>query len=319
MYRLIIILVTLLILGLPGTASAQESAEGVINGQVINGTEGGGSVAGIEVTLLTYIDDVLAETRSAETDEEGKFHFHNIAIEHQHLLFARYMEVDYYQLAAFSSGETTIYVEVGVCDTTTSDEAIRVGLAHIIVTVEEESTQITEVFWLVNDGDRTYVGTDGVLVFTLPEGALSFEAPQELMLDYQFLKENKVTYIVPFPPGERQLAFSYIMAKLDSAEFTIPLEVDYPTDSLELIVEGDDIEVAVAQLAPAEPVITDTGERFIHFWGGGLPRSTVLNLHFYDTSRSSSLPMVILWVIIAVVIIGMAFYLLKKRRRNADE
>ena len=86
MHRLIIILATLLILGVPGTAYAQESTEGVIDGQVINGTEDGGSVAEIEVTLLTYINDVLTETRTTETDEEGKFHFDSVAIEYQYLL-----------------------------------------------------------------------------------------------------------------------------------------------------------------------------------------------------------------------------------------
>ena len=124
-----------------------------------------------------------------------------------------------------------------------------------------------EVFWLFNDGDKTYVGTDGVLVFTLPEGASGFEAPQELIPDYRFLDDNRVTYLVPFPPGERQLVFSYRLAKPDSAEFTIPLEVDYPTGSFVLMLGGEYVEVATNQLAPAEPVITDTGERFIHFRG----------------------------------------------------
>jgi hypothetical protein len=316
MHRLIAILLTLLILGLPATALAQEPADGVINGQVINGTEGGGSVAEVEVTLITYIDDVMAGTRTTRTGEEGKFQFGNVATEHEYLVSAKYMEVYYYYPVTFEPGETTAYVEVGVCDATTSDEAIKVGLAHTIVSVEEESIQVTEVFWLVNDGDRTYAGTVGVLVFTLPEGALSFDAPQELMLDYQFLEDNRVTYLVPFPPGERQLIFSYLLAKSDSAEFTIPLEVDYPTDILELMVEGDDIEVAVTQLAPAEPVITGTGERFIHFRGEGLPRSTVLNLRLYDMSGGSGLPLIILWVIIAVVIVGIAVYLLKRKKRQ---
>jgi hypothetical protein len=317
---LIVILSILLIFGLPVEALAQEPADGVINGQVINGTEGGSSVAEVEVILITYVDDVVAGTRTAKTDEKGEFQFDNVVIEYEYLISAKYMEVYYYYSVAFEPGETTAYVEVGVCDATTSDESIRVGLAHIIVTVEEESIQLTEVFWLVNDEDRTYVGTDGVLVFTLPEGALSFEAPQELMLDYQFLKDNKVTYLVPFPPGERQLVFSYMLAKPDSAEFTIPLEVDYPTDSLELMVEGEDIEVAVDQLAPAEPVITDTGERFIHFWGENLSRGMVLNLHLHDTSGGSNLLIVILGVIIVVIIAGIAVYLMKiKKRQNTNE
>jgi len=316
MYRLITILAVLLVFGLPGAAFAQESAEGAINGQVINGTEGGGSVAGIEVTLITYINDVISETRTTKTDKEGKFQFDNVATEHEYLVSVRYVEVDYYYPVVFDPGETTAYVEIGVCDTTTSDQAIRIGLAHTIINIEEESLQVTEVFWLVNDGDRTYTGTDGVLVFTLMEGATVFEAPQELMPDYQFLDNNRVAYLVPFPPGERQLVYSYRLTKPSSNELAIPLEIHYPTDVLELMIAGEDIEVAVTQLAPAEPVVTDTGERFIHFRGENLPRGTVVNLRLSNVSGSSVPYSVILYVIIGVVIAGIAVYLMKRMRKR---
>ena len=314
MRRLIAILLILLISGLPVMALAQESADGVINGQVINGTEGGSSVDEIEVTLITYVDGMMAETRTAKTDEEGKFQFDDVATEHIYLVSVKYMEVNYYYSVAFESGETTAYVEVGVCDATTSDESISIGLAHNIINVEEESIKITEVFWLVNDGDRTYVGTEGVLVFTLPAGAYNFEAPQELMPDYQFLGGNRVTYLVPFPPGERQLVYSYRLAKPDSSELTIPLEIDYSMDSYALMVGGEGIEVTVTQLAPAEPVSTDTGEYFIHFRGENLPRGTVINIRLSNLSGGGGLHFVILWVIVAVVIVGIAVYLLKKGR-----
>ena len=314
MRRLIAILLVLLIFGLPVTVLAQESKDGVITGQIINGTEDGGSVSEIEVTLITYIDDMMAGTRTAITDNEDKFQFDNVVIEYGYLVSAKYMEVDYYYPVAFEPGETTAYIEVWVCEATTSDEAIRVRLAHTIIDVEEESLRVTQVFWLVNDGDRTYVGTDGVLNFTLPEGAYSYEAPQELMVDYQFLYTNQVTYLVPFPPGERQLVYSYRLAKPDSSELTVPLEINYPTDSLELMVGGKNIEVATSQLAPTEPVFTDTGERFIHFQGKNLPRGTVINLRLADLSERGSLSSVILWVIIAVVIAGIAVYLVKRRK-----
>jgi len=316
MHRLIAILSILLVFGLPVSALAQESVEGVISGQVINGTEGGGSVAGMKVALITYINDVMAEIMTTQSDGEGKFQFDNVTTEHKYLVSTKYMEVDYYYLVTFESEETQKFVEVSVCDATTSDEAIKVGLAHTIVNVEEESLNITEVFWLVNDGDRTYVGTDGVLVFTLPEGTADFEASQELMPDYQLLDDNRVTYLVPFPPGERQLTYSYRLAKLGSDEFSIPLVIDYPTDSLELMVQGEGIEVAVSQLAPAEPVVTGTGERFIHFRGENLLGGTVVNIHLSSLSEDSGMPYVILWVIIAVLIASIAVYLIKRKQRE---
>jgi len=312
MCRLIVILAVLLVSGLP--ALAQDSDEGTISGQVINGTEGGGSVAGVEVTLITYINDAVAETRATQADGEGKFRFENVATEHEYLVSPKYMEVDYYYPVAFDSGGTAAYVEAGVCDATSSDQAIRVGLAHTIINVGEESLRVTEMFRLVNDGDRTFVGTDGVLVFTLPGGAVGFEAPQELMADYQFLDDNRVAYLVPFPPGERQLVYSYRLAKPDSNELTLPLEIDYRTDNLKIMVGGEGVEVTVTQLAPAEPVFTGTGERFIHFRGENILRGTVINISLSNLSEGSGVFFPILGVIIALLVAGMAVYLVKRRR-----
>ena len=315
MHRIIIavIFVSLMVI-LPVTALAQGPSVGVIDGQVINGTEGGGSVAEIEVILITYVEDVMTATRTTRTDQEGKFRFDNVAVEHTYLVSAKYMEVDYYYPVAFESGEATAYVEVWVCDATNSDEAIRVGLAHVIITLEEEGLLVTEVLWLVNDGDRTYVETGGGLVFNLPEGAAGFEAPPELMPDYQFLDDNTVSYLVPFPPGERQLVYSYRLAGLDSNEVAIPLKINYPTDNFELLVASEGIEVATDKLAPAEPVITDAGERFLHFRGDNLPRDTVIHLSFSYLPTDSSMSLVFFWVVVVVIIAGIITYLVRRRR-----
>ena len=317
MRYLIIILTALLILVIPGTAFAQESTEGTISGQVINGTEGGSSVAEVEVILLTYIDNTLDETRTTETDEEGKFLFNNVALEHQYIITTKYMEVDYYYEAVFNAGETETHVEVGVCDTTTSDQEIRVGLAHKIVSVEKESLTVTEVFWFINGGDRTYIGIDGVLlVFPIPDEAITFEAPQELISDFQLLDNNNLTYLVPFPPGERQIVYSYSLARPDSNELIIPMEINYPTDVFELLISGEEIEVSVNHLLPAEPVVTDTGERFIHYQGENLTRNIVINLQISGLSGNDSLSFIILGIIIAALITGVTYYLVKRKKKE---
>jgi hypothetical protein len=225
--------------------------------------------------------------------------------------------VDYYYPVEFETGAVTAYVEVGVCDTTGSDALIRSGLTHKIVEIEEETIKITEVHWLVNDGDKTYLREDGVLDFSLPEGAFGFQAPEELLIDFQLLENNIVTYLVPFPPGERQLVYAYSLPKPDAAEFTVPLTVDYPTDSLEVMIDSEDIETAVTQLAPAEPVISDTGVSYLHFQGENLPRNTVINLRLSDLFKSGGFPLYILWIIIAVVVVGgTALYLIRRKRRT---
>ena len=313
--RLLLLAVLFLLAGIPVSAFAQESTDGVISGQVINDTRGGISVAGVEITLLIYIDNTLAETVTAVTDNEGNFRFDCINPEHIYLIAASYLDVNYYYPVEFESDTATAYVEVGVCDTTDSDDLIRNELTRKIVDIAEETLLITEIHWLVNDGDKTYLRPDGVLDFTLPEGAYGFEAPEQLVIDFQLLEGNMVSYLVPFPPGERQLIYAYRLVRPDTAGFTIPLAVDYPTDTLEVMINGEDIEAAVTQLAPAEPLVTEDGVTYIRFQGTSLLRNTIINLQLVDLS-GGGFPLYVLWIIIAVVVVGgTALYLIRRKKR----
>jgi 5-hydroxyisourate hydrolase-like protein (transthyretin family) len=314
MTRLLTIMIILLILSLPALAVAQEPANGVITGQVINDTEGS-AVSGVEVTLITYIDNKLADTRTTITDNEGNFSFENIDMEHIYLISAKYMEVDYYYQVVFAPGETTAYVSMGVCDVTTDDGAIRIGKEHKVIELEEEGFCITDILWLFNDGSRTLTGKDGVLVFTLPEGAYNLEAPQELMIDYHMQDNGSLAYLVPFPPGERQLAFSYRLARPDEGAFSIPFVVDYPVDSLEVMVTGEGIEVMVDRMAPADPVFAETGERFIHFEGTDLQRNSLFHVTITGPATSPSIP-VFVWIIVAVFVASVITFVIIKRVGN---
>ena len=121
---------------------------------------------------------------------------------------------------------------------------------------------------------------------------------------------------MPFPPGERKLVYSYRLAKPKSDEFVLPLEIHYPTDSLDVMIAGEDVEVASTTLIPSDPIDTDSGQRFIRFRGENLPRGTVINLRLANLSGGGGLSFVILWVIIAVVIAGGAFYLMKRSKQG---
>lgn len=320
MRRIIIIFVALWLIGWPAAVQAQEPSGGEITGQVVNGTEGGGSVAGVEITLITYVDDMISDTTTTTTDGEGNFRFSDVVGEHAYLVSARYMGVDYYYPVAFESGAETARVEVGVCDVTDSDEGISVDLAHTMINVAEDNLKVTAMYSLVNDGDTTYAGTDGALVFTLPEGAFGFEAPQELIIDYKLLADNRVAYLVPFPPGERQLVYAYTLARPDAAEFTLPLKIDYATGSLELMIAGENIEVSLNELAPADPVVNDAGERFIHFQGKDLPRDTVVNIRLSGSTLNAGSRLWIVWVVAGAVVIGIAGYLIsRKKKAGRDE
>ena len=320
---LAVVLMTLLILLSPATVLVEGSETGTISGQVINNTEGGGSVAGMEVTLTTYVDGIADEDKTEKdtTDGDGKFQFADVDTENQYLVSVEYMEVTYYseEIIVFEDGETAVDVEVNVCDATDSDEYVTVEQAHIIISAitteedtsaEEDYLLVTQIFVLANDGDMTYVGTDGdgVLVFILPQGAVISQLSEE----FELLDNNRIAYLVPFPPGEMELSYYYTLPGLSANGSTISLQVDYPTSVLDLMVGGEDIEVAVTNLAPEDPITTGAGEQFIHFGGEDLPSGTVMNIYLSESSGGGGTLLVILCAIIGVVVAGIAAYSVRR-------
>jgi hypothetical protein len=327
MRKIIFCLLVLLISGIPGIAVAQESGEGTIDGQVINTTRDGGTVEGLKVCLITYVNDELQQTASTSTDKEGKFHFSNLIKEYKYLLSVTYMDVDYYYPVVFSDDDTTAYVEVAVCDTTESDHAVKVNLAHKIIDFEGENAVVTEMFFLVNEGDQTYVGGEesivdgkqGILVFTLPQGAMSFETRTELAEDMQLLSESKVNYEVPFPPGERQIVFSYNLPIPKGGELDLAFVIDYPTDYLDVMVKSEGVEITTGQLTPAEPVETDAGDTYIRFVGQTIPRESVIEIHLLRLSNDTPLIPIAVIIGIAIIIIAVLVYFVKRKKSTEHQ
>jgi hypothetical protein len=312
----IIVTVLLMALLLPGAALAQDGEAGIIEGQVVNDTAGGGSVAGAEVTLITYVEGQMAGTDTVLADDEGGFRFTDIDLANEYLIAVSYQEVDYYYPVVFDEGESEVNLTVGVCEVTGDDAWVRIGLVHILIDVAADALEVTQVYWLVNEGDTTFVGEGGGLVFTLPEGATGFAAPEAYWPDFILTEDNRAIYLVPFPPGERQLYFSYRLPRPDADEFQLAFRPDYATDVFDLMVGGGVFEVASGQLAPAEPVVTEEGARYIHFRGENLPQGGTVTIYLTDTSRGGGFPLYVIWIILALIIVGLGAYLLWRRGRG---
>ena len=180
MIKRIILLVVILTLSLTAPALAAEPDSGIIEGQVVNGTEGGSSVADQNITLNIYLNDAEVDSTTAKTDAQSRFVFEGLSTElgYSYQVTLNFQQADYTgDWISFDDGETNEFTEVTVYDSTTSDEAIRVAMAHTIIYVEQGSLEVVEYYLFVNETDRTYIGStmataDGTKEtrrFSLPE------------------------------------------------------------------------------------------------------------------------------------------------------
>jgi len=321
----IALLVVIFTLSLSASAAAAEPGGGIIEGQIINRTEGGSSVADQDITLKTYLDDTEMDAITTKTDNEGYFVFNGLPTEsgYSYEVVLVFQLAEYYsEWLSFNEGKTTKSVEVTVYDSTTSDEAIKVEMAHTIIYVGLDSLKFMEYFLFVNETDRTYIGSGGAatvegretLRFSLPKEAIEPQITLGLMECCITGSEEGFIDTMPIFPGSKEVAYSYIV-NYNSATYTFLRNMNYPTTRYDLLFQGESIEVTGDQLAAEEPMdIEDT--RFKHLSGSDFAPGDILE------AKLSGLPQTgnqgaILWVVLTLVMLGTGFsfvYLMRKRK-----
>ncbi|MBM2831925.1 MAG: hypothetical protein HW414_977 [Dehalococcoidia bacterium] len=166
---LLIPLVVSFVLLFSTPAAAQDGgATGVINGEMVNLTKGGGSVVGQTITLKTSLKDTETGQSTTKTDASGKFEFKGLATgkDYSYAANLTYQDAEYSSdPVTFSPGEQTKPLKMEVYDATSSDEGIRIMASHTIFRPDMKNTmQVTEVFIITNETDKAFVGTGPALI-----------------------------------------------------------------------------------------------------------------------------------------------------------
>lgn len=317
-----IIGVVIAMLFLSAPALAAEPGVGVLEGQVVNGTVGGGSVAELEVTLK--INGAEAGSTTARTDAEGKFRFEGLPTgsDYSYQVSLQYQGADYTsESVSFGAGETSKSVEVPVYDSTTDDGAIMVMTAHTIIYVERDSLLVREFSLVVNGGDKTYIGSrvvtpDGdkeTLRFSLPKDSSQLEVISGLMQCCVFPSQGGFVDIMQVMPGAKEVAYSY-KVKYGSSAYSHSAMFYYPTMSFDLLVKGANVDVSSDQLTEEEPLDVG-GKQFIHFSGKNIAPGTPLAVRLSGLPKSDQGTSK--WLAIALVLLFASFalgYVLLRRR-----
>ncbi len=238
---------------------AQAQGAGTLEGRVVNGTSGGPEVgAGVTVFLHVLVGEAEVDVLETVTDSDGSFAFEGLDTkpELEYWPEAIYLGVAYGpdEPFHFGEGETTLEVTLTVFETTDDDSGIRLNNVHIIAESFEQVLRISEIHFVGNSLDQTYVGAEeagrpATVLFPLPPNAVGV-ASGEGSEEGRFIEvDGGLQDTDPVPPGiDRSLVFfSYHMMVSGEA---VPLErtFAYPVDNLSLLVAQPGLEFRSDQL-----------------------------------------------------------------------
>ncbi len=326
MIRRITLLLIVLVLSLSAPALADDSGSGIIEGQIVNGTAGGSSVADQDVTLKTYLNDAETGSTTTKTDDQGGFSFDGLSTEpdHGYQVVITFQEAEYYgEQLSFADGETTISTEVAVYDSTTSDEAIKIAAAHAVIHVEQGSLHVEEYYIFVNEADRTYIGSGEItasgtrrtLRLPLPDKTTELQYGGELMECCVLPDEEGFFDTMPVLPGTKNIVY-YYQVSYDSGEYIYSQRVNYPISEFNLLVQSESVQIASDWLVQGEAQEDSQGNWYQYLSGEDFAPGDILVAQFSSLPETDNQG-VIIWtaVVLVVLILGSSFTYLSRRKR----
>ena len=301
-------------------------ADGVIRGQVVNGTAGGGATAGLEVALRIFQGQNEGDELITTTDGQGRFQFEGLETgsDWRYLARTSYQDVNYStDLVAFEPDTGELDVEVLVYELTTGYEGIVVERAHVFVTVSETSLSVSELYVFANLSDRTFVGTDEadgqrwVSQFLLPQESydLAFE---DGTLGGRFLSiRGGFVDREPLWPGRTSVMFAYAV-DCGTRGCDLSREISHPISNLNVLISDVGVNVESKTLTFEGRRDTE-GQSFLNYTGTDLKPGDQLDLSIqlgrsapagavlprgagFSQSGSENLP----WILLGVVLAGLA-------------
>ncbi|MCX7622580.1 MAG: hypothetical protein N2Z82_02310 [Thermomicrobium sp.] len=325
--RALLLVVVSLLLGV-SLVSAQET--GTITGRVQNGTAGGGSVAGLTVTLRHFSGMQLAEERQAQVGPDGAFSFQGLSTGDQdaYIVVVRYAGVEYTSSMVQLNEQSQQTVDLTVYETTADPSGVRVASRSIVIagaSPELRAVDVMDIVIVENTSDRTYVGDANGVVLRIPLPAGAQEISPQPGFDYgqPRLEGGVLVTTGPLPPGSHTVVLGYTVP-YSGSRATLSIGTAMPTGTLRVLVrEGTyrldsrslidtgTVEVSGVTyrvLAVDAPVVGDTHVVQV----SGLPRTGLL----FDLPLGPSIAVVVgvLGLLAAAVLSVLAM----RRRRGAS-
>jgi hypothetical protein len=251
----------LALLSLGGTEDPP-ALRGRIQGVVVNGSRGDKPIANADVLLRGGPDGALEPLARTRTDLYGKFSFEHVPLDSTivYLPGADRDGVHYPgERVRVDAANRFPYVRIVAFDGVESPSPLAVRRHEIDIVVQPELMQISETLVVANRSRATYIGKqveDGpgvTLPLSVPPNFDRITFGSEFYGRRFRIVDHQPRTDIPWPPGERELAFSYRIPKSTTGgEFLRSL--DMPSRNITVRVRGAKTENVSCSLPPAETV-----------------------------------------------------------------
>jgi hypothetical protein len=240
-------------------ASLPPASEGTIRGIVVNTSHGELPVAESQVFLRRQSGDRFVPVAETTTDQQGMFRFDHLSIDGDgpYLPGANRDGVHYPGPRIPLTGDQPhARVKLLVCDATSGPSPLRISDYSIAIDARPGVLTVTEAMSIENPTSLCYVGKSPMgdrqpvtLRLAVPPAFERTTFHKEFFGRQFSLAGDKLVTGVPWPPGKRELAFTYVLA-CNKNDYVWHRPLDLPCRSLHLTVHANDVGGVSANLAP---------------------------------------------------------------------
>ena len=256
---------------LSGTAAA---TEGMIDGVVVNGSRDHAAAAGVEVVLRVPFDGEFVVAAQTTTAADGTFRFTRLPLDGPdvYLPGANLADVHFPgPRIVLDASQPHVSLQLAVFESIVEPSPLVLEDHKIVVQAEPGSVRVRETMLINNPSLKCFVGKpqhEGGGPVTLQLGIpaeferITFDK-EGFGRQFRLINGKLVTGI-PWPPGQRELAFSYVIPN-QQGNRSWQRRVDLPSAQVQITARGNDPQhvacslPAAASTQPGELLFTSQG------------------------------------------------------------
>ena len=295
---------------------------GIIRGVVVNGSRNQLPMEDAQVALRARIQGQFTLVEETTTDSQGRFLFEKLPVdaEIQYIPGANQDEVHYPgPRLRLSTEKATANVKIVVHDSAADPNPLVIRQHDILVQPSTGAIEVTETLVIDNPSKFCYVGQsmDGpdrvvTLRLSIPPDFQRVTFEKEFFGRHFLLIDGKLLTGIPWPPGKRELKFSYVLPN-EKRPTVCRRSVDLPCSHLQLTVNTDKPEDVRCNLEAQRT--TSDGVVTFSTTGTLLPTGREIRLQL----GSSPIPMMVYgrWTALAVLgvlVCGTSVFMIRPKR-----